>query len=237
MKDTPHKPPTPLRVLVACEFSGVVRSAFRELGHEAWSNDLLPPEDNSPHHIQGDAINAIKCGLSGQPWDIVCAHPPCTFLANSGVRWLYRQDGEHNAPRWHDMHRGAKFFVDCWEACEQSGVKAWAFENPVMHKHARGAIAALNHRIPSPAFYQPWEHGHPETKKTGLYLHNLPPLKPSNVVFADMKAMKRSESNRVHFMSPGADRWKERSRTLPGVAKAIATQFSAHLLQSEAAAS
>lgn len=209
---------TRLCVLVACEFSGTVRDAFQALGHDAWSCDLLENEGKGSQHIQGDAIAAIKRGCAGKPWHVVIAHPPCTFLANSGVRWLYTPDGDANADRWNSMREGAKFFADLWTACEISGVGAWAFENPVMHKHAREEIARLNPRIPAPVFFQPWEHGHPETKRTGLWLQDLPPLKPTCIV--------EGRTPRVHFASPGPDRWKERSRTLRGVARAIAEQFS-----------
>lgn len=226
-----------LSVLVACEFSGVVRRAFHDLGHEAFSCDILESEDHSQYHLQSDAVAAIRSGLLGKPWDLVICHPPCQYLANSGVRWLYDKDGSHAESRWDSMHRGARFFVDCWEACELSGVGAWAFENPIMHKHAKAAIQALHRRIPLPSFFQPWEHGHPESKKTGLYLYNLPALKPSADALAEFKALKYGDRSRVHYASPGPNRWKERSRTLPGVAKALAKQFSNHLTLPEAGAS
>lgn len=224
-----------LRILVACEFSGVVRRAFRALGHEAWSCDLLPAEDGSPFHIQGDAISAVLrgCEISPgvfAPWDLVIAHPPCTFLANSGVRWLYDAKSKDRIPeRWKNMRAGAKFFADLWNAC--GGVPR-CFENPVMHCHAQTEIDRLAPGLPlgkRVQYIQPWQHGHPETKATGLYLFGLPPLKPSNVVFAQMSELTKAQRSRVHYASPGPDRWKERSRTLPGIAKAMAEQWSAFL--------
>lgn len=203
-----------MNVLIACEFSGVVREAFRALGHDAISCDLLPAEDGSPHHIQGDAIRAVQ----SRDWDMVIAHPPCTFLANSGVRWLYHADGSKNEDRWLAMQTGAAFFSDLWRAC--SDIPRIAFENPVMHKHARAIISRWSPDVPAPHYIQPWQHGHGEIKATGLYLKGLPPLTPSSIV--------DGRTPRVHHASPGPDRWKERSRTLAGIAKAMADQWGAH---------
>ncbi len=214
-----------MRVLIACEFSGTVRRAFRELGHEAWSCDLLASEDNSRHHVWGDALEMAK-----NRWDLVIAHPPCTYLANSGVRWLYDTKTKERAPqRWADMKAGAKFFADLWNEC---GETPKCFENPVMHCHAQMEILRLAPSCPMGKlvqFIQPWQHGHPEKKATGLYLYGLPALKPSNVVFSAMSELTTAQQNRTHYASPGKDRWKERSRTLPGIAKAMAEQWSAYL--------
>lgn len=228
-----------LNVLVCCEFSGVVRSAFRELGHNAWSCDLIPAEDSQQFHIVCDAVEAVlelgptSCGhylrKDGERWDLVIAHPPCTFAANSGVRWLYNADGTRNEARWQSMRVGCKFFADLWRAC---GDIPRAFENPVMHCHAATELSLLNFSIPlgkNVRFFQPWEHGHPETKKTGLYLFNLPALKPSNIVLGEMRELSTAARSRVHYASPGVDRWKNRSRTLQGVAKAMATQWSEYI--------
>lgn len=224
-----------LNVLVCCEFSGVVREAFRALGHNAWSCDILPAEDGSPHHLQMDAIKAVKRGCEIAPgvfvkWDPIIAHPPCTFAANSGVRWLYNADGSRNVTRWDSMRAGCKFFADLWNAC---GDIPRAFENPVMHCHAANELSFLSDNIPlgkNVRFFQPWEHGHPETKKTGLYLFKLPALKPSNVVLGEMRELSTAARSRVHYASPGADRWKKRSRTLQGVAQAMAVQWSKYIL-------
>lgn len=215
-----------VNVLIACEFSGVVRRAFRSLGHSAWSCDLLAAEDGPRHHIRGDAIEAIRKGrpTDGARWDLIIAHPPCTYLANSGVRWLYK-DGARNNARWEDMRAGVRFFADLWNAC---GDTPRAFENPVMHCHAAMLLCELAPGIFAngrPQIIQPWQFGHPETKATGFYLHGLPRLTPTNVVYAEMMALPPKERNRVHYASPGAERWKSRSRTLEGVAAAMAAQW------------
>lgn len=198
-----------LRVLVACEFSGVVRRAFTELGHDAWSCDILPSEHGgfgSPHY-QGDVLNYLNDG-----WDIIIGHPPCTYLCNSGVRWL-APGGVLDAKRHESMKAACDFFAalyfaDCPRIC---------IENPIMHKYARDYLKT---RWNVPAYtqtIQPFEHGHGETKRTGLWLRGLPPLKPSNHV--------AGRTPRVHFASPGKDRWKERSRTLEGIGHAMANQW------------
>jgi hypothetical protein len=213
-----------MNVLVACEFSGAVRRAFRAKGHNAWSCDLLPSEDDTPYHIHDDAIKVVKDGMQDRPWDLVIAHPPCTFLANSGVRWLYNKDGSRNNERWDNMREGCKFFADLWNACGSRR----CFENPVMHGHAQTLICDMAPSCPmgGRAYrIQPWEHGHPEKKATTLYTLRLPRLKPSNVVFAQMQELSKGDQNRVHYASPGPDRWKERSRTLPGIAAAMAEQW------------
>ena len=193
-----------MRVLVACEFSGIVRDAFRERGHAAISVDLLPTERPGPHH-QGD-IEQFVNSLPGT-FDLMIAHPPCTFLANSGVRWLYR-DGERDEDRWWEMEQSARFFRRLMEL----PIPRIAVENPVMHGHARAIVG----RGPDQCI-QPWQHGHGETKATCLWLKNLPPLTPTNIV--------DGREPRVHHASPGPDRWKERSRTLPGIAAAMADQW------------
>lgn len=187
-----------LRVLVACEFSGTVRDAFAALGHNAWSCDLLPSE-RPGNHIQSDALTVLDLR-----WDLLIGHPPCTYLCNSGVRWL------HTRPeRWELMHQACEFFLALFNA----PVPRVAIENPVMHKYAKAHIG-----IWKPMFtLQPYEHGEPETKRTCFWTKGLPPIKPSNVV--------PCTTARVHRASPGPDRWKERSRTLPGIAKAMAEQW------------
>lgn len=185
-----------MRVLVACEFSGVVRDAFRGLGHDAISCDLLPTEAPGPH-VQGDVLPLLK-----QPWDIVIAHPPCTRLCNSGVRWL------HERNLWDDMREGAEFF----RACLDANAPRVAVENPVMHRYAREIVGR------GPDFtVQPYEHGHGETKRTCFWTRGLPPLQPTKEV--------PGRSPACHHASPGPDRWKQRSLTYPGIAHAMATQW------------
>lgn len=192
-----------MRVLIACEFSGAVRDAFLALGHDAVSCDLLSSASPGPH-IQGDAREYL-----GDGWDLLIAHPPCTYLANSGVRWLYGGKGATRDPvRWRSMEDGANFFRLMLEA----PIPRIAVENPIMHGHAKAIVG----RDPDQTI-QPWQHGHGETKATCLWLKGLPTLKPSRVVDGRLP--------RVHFASPSPNRWKERSVTLPGIAAAMAAQW------------
>lgn len=191
-----------MKVLIACEFSGVVREAFRARGHNAWSCDLLPSE-RSGKHIQGDVFNHLQDG-----WDMMIFHWPCTRLTNAGVRWLY--GGKGNAPdndRWQQMEHDAlrfRMLLDC-------GIPKLAGENPIPHRYARSIMGDYSQLI------QPWQFGHGETKATCLWLKNLPRLIPTNIV--------EGRTPRVHHASPGPDRWKERSRTLQGIADAMAEQW------------
>lgn len=194
-----------MRVLIAAEFSGIVREAFAARGHEAWSCDLLPSETPG-NHVCGDVLPIL-----GQGWDLLIAHPPCTYLCNSGVRWL-APGGKVDNGRMVEMRHACRLFAALYNA----PVAKVCIENPVMHGHAREYLE----RLGVPTFsqsIQPWQHGEPEVKRTCLWLRGLPLLVPSNVV-AGRKA-------RVHHASPGPDRWKERSRTLPGIAAAFASQW------------
>lgn len=203
------------RVLIACEFSGVVRRAFQAAGCDAWSCDLLPAEDGSSAHLHCDVRDVIEPSR-GLRWDLIVAHPPCTYLANSGVRWLY-EGGEPQPERWALMREGAAFFramldAPCYHVC---------VENPIMHRHARLAAD-----IPVPTqIIQPWQFGHGETKATCLWLRGLPKLKPTQIV--------AGRKGRVHREPPGPDRWKARSRTYQGVAAAMAAQWAPLLMKKE----
>jgi hypothetical protein len=196
-----------MRVLVACEFSGTVRRAFAARGHDAWSCDLLPSEDRSNHHIVGDARDILHDG-----WDLLMvAHPPCTRLCNSGVRWLsVPPAGRSLDEMWSDLREGAALFSAFWNA----PIERIAVENPVMHRHAKALIE--NYQEPAQSV-QPWQFGHGETKRTCLWLKNLPALVPTNIV--------AGREPRVHHMSPGPDRWRERSRFFTGIAEAMADQW------------
>lgn len=183
-----------VRVLVACEFSGVVRDAFSSKGHEAWSCDLLPSERPDGLHTQLDAVSLAY----DEPWDLMIAHPPCTHLAVSGARWFKDKQIEQI-----EALRFVQLLMD-------APVKRICIENP---------ISIISSRIRKPdQIIQPWMFGHGETKATCLWLKNLPPLKPTNIV--------EGREARVHKMPPGKDRWKERSRTLNGIAEAMANQWS-----------
>lgn len=182
-----------MRVLVACEFSGRVREAFRKAGHIALSCDLLPAEDGkTEYHYQGDVMDILRDG-----WDLLIAHPPCTHLAVSGARWFKAKEREQER---------ALIFVS---ALFQAPIKKIALENPV-------SIISTHFRKPD-QIIQPWQFGHPETKKTCLWLKNLPPLEPTNIV--------SGRANRVHREPPGPERWKNRSRTYQGIAEAMAEQW------------
>jgi len=187
-----------MKVLVACEFSGIVRDAFLAAGHDAMSCDLLPSETDGPHH-QGDVRPLLR-----EAWDLVIAHPPCTYLANSGVRWLH--DDRHPG-RWDDMIAAAGFFRECLDA----NAPRVAVENPVVHGHA--GLPQMTQSV------QPWQFGHGECKRICLWLRGLPDLIPTRVV--------AGRDQRVHRMPPGPDRQKERSRFFKGVAEAMADQWGA----------
>lgn len=185
-----------MKVLIACEFSGVVRDAFRAMGHDAMSCDLLPTAVPGPHH-QGDVLDVLYEG-----WDMLIGFPPCTRLCNSGVRWL----NERNL--WAELDEAAAFFRKLLDA----PIPRKAMENPIPHKYAIERIGRKYDQI-----IQPWQFGHGETKATCLWLENLPPLQPTNIV--------EGREARVHKASPGPDRWKERSETLPGIGAAMAAQW------------
>jgi len=196
-----------MKVLVACEFSGTVRSSFLAHGHDAWSCDLLPSDDNSPRHIIGDAVPLLDEG-----WDLLIAHPPCTRLANSGVWCLTKPPkGKTLEEMWYDLKVGADLFSRMWNA----DIPRIAVENPVMHKHAKALIHNYEKFTQT---IQPWQFGHGEVKRTCLWLKNLPPLIPTNIV--------EGRDQRIANLSPGPDRWKERSKFFTGIASAMAEQWS-----------
>ena len=204
-----------LNVLVACEASQEVTKAFRELGHNAYSCDIEDCYGGHPEwHIKGDAIKT----LISQKWDIVIAHPPCTYFANSGVRWLI-SNGEVNEARYEDMVESAKLFRR-FLLYGKLG-KRIAIENPIMHKHAKQEIFHGMEGKPS-QIIQPWQFGHGETKATCLWLFGLPPLVPTDIV--------EEREQRVWRMPPGPERTKMRSKTFPGIAKAIAGQWSEYVI-------
>lgn len=181
-----------MRVLVACEFSGTVRDAFAARGHYAMSCDLLEAETPGEHY-QGDVRDLLEPGR----WDLMVAHPPCTHLAVSGARHFYRKQAEQAES------------LEFVRTLLLAPVPRIALENP---------ISIISSRIRKPEqVIQPWQYGHGETKATCLWLKNLPPLVPTNVV--------EGREPRVHMMPPGPDRWRERSRTFPGIAAAMADQW------------
>ena len=191
-----------LNVLVGCEYSGVVRDAFAKRGHNAWSCDLLPSDRPNPKHIQGDIFNILD-----QPWDIAIFHPPCTFLTVS------------NAQRWEHLQKtgqqqAAIKFVERLYNC---GIPKICIENPV------GALSTKSRLCKPTQYVQPFEHGHYETKKTGLWLRGLDPLIPTDI--KDLTGLPKKVTQRLHYLPPSKDRWKLRSTTYQGIANAMASQW------------
>lgn len=187
-----------MNVLIACEFSGIVRDAFIGRGHNAISCDLLPSERPGPH-FQGDVFDLLSDPFrtGTQKYDLMIAHPPCTHLAVSGARWFK------------DKHKEQEEALDFVRRLMDLRIPRICIENPV---------SIISSRIRKPdQIIQPWQFGHGETKATCLWLKNLPPLVPTKIV--------EGRKARVHRASPGPDRWKERSRTLTGIAEAMAEQW------------
>lgn len=200
-----------LNVLVACEYSGTVRDAFIEAGHNAISCDLLPTDAPGPHH-QGDVI-AYLHSLPDQSLDLIIAHPTCTKLCVSGNSTY----GE-GMPKHAERLESAKWTEDFWILAKAKATSV-VFENPV------GVLNRLT-SLPKPQYVQPYEFGHMEQKKTALFLHNIAPLRPTKNVYADMMKLPKNIRERMFFMPPGPDRWKLRSKTYDGIAKAMASQWS-----------
>ena len=195
-----------MKILVACEYSGTVRDAFKALGHDVTSCDLLPTEKPGKHY-QGSVLDIINDG-----WDMLIGHPPCTYLTNSGVSWLHRRP-----ERWAQLDDGAAFFKALWDA----PIERIALENPIMHKYALERIGGRK----QDQVIQPWMFGHKEKKGTGLWLKNLPLLKPTTNLKAETDALPKKEQQRIHMLPPSADRWKLRSTTFQGIADAMAQQW------------
>lgn len=211
-----------MRVLVACEYSGRVREAFRKLGHDAWSCDLLPADDNSEFHYQGDVRDILADG-----WDLLIAHPDCTYLTCS-AEWAYSDGPYHQKVKPETLVGSARrearekalLFVDL---LMNAPIKRKAIENP------RGVIST---RIrPASQYIQPHQYGHDASKITGLWLENLPPLVPTchvqpRIVNGRPRWSNQTDSGQ-NKLTPGPDRWKERARTYEGWAEAMANQWGA----------
>lgn len=199
-----------MRVLVACEFSGVVRDAFLARGHDAWSCDLLPSERPGPH-LQSDVLEV----LAGSPaWDLLIAHPPCDYITNSSVQWLHRAPKNpkpgvlYGPERWEALNNACEFFRSLLHV----GIPRIAVENPIPHKYGVERIGRKYDQL-----IQPYEFGHGEMKATCLWLKNLPPLMATALVPGRVQ--------RVFHESPGPERKKNRSRTYRGIADAMAEQW------------
>ena len=192
-----------MNVLIACEFSGVVREAFRKKGHNAWSCDLLPAADESKFHMQKDVLEVID----SYPWDIMIAHPPCTHLAVSGARWFKDKEVEQ---------REALEFV---QRLMDAPIDKICIENPV---------SVISSRIRKPdQIIQPWQFGHEATKTTCLWLKNLPPLVPTDIVGKGERHITKSGKSlpKWYNLPPSEDRGKLRSITFQGIADAMAEQW------------
>ena len=190
-----------MKVLVACEYSGTVRDAFIKRGHDAISCDILPTDSLGPHY-QGDVRDILNDG-----WDIMIAHPPCTHLAVSGAAWFAekRADGRQQT--------GIDFFMEMINA----NIPKICVENPV-------CIMSSVYRKPD-QIIQPYMFGHPESKKTCLWLKNLSKLTPTKDVKSDYDLLPKNQRERIHYLPPSEDRWKLRSLTYPGIAEAMAVQW------------
>jgi hypothetical protein len=199
-----------MKVLVACEYSGRVRDAFAALGHDAWSCDVLDT-DAPGNHIKGDIYGVINFN---ERWDLIIAHPPCTALAVSGnSTYAFGKKG------WADRQAAARWTERLWVGCMAVADKV-CFENPV------GVLPRMT-SLPKPSYVQPYQFGHAESKRTGLFLCNLPPLRPTNDVEAEYKALPPNVGQRLHYLPPSADRAKLRSLTYQGIADAMAAQWGA----------
>ena len=205
------------KVLIGCETSGIVREAFLALGHDAWSCDLLPSDKPSNRHIVADVRDVLNMG----GWDLLMvAHPPCTRLCNSGVRWLHKAPPHKTkADMWKELDEGCSLFSDVWNA----DVPFVAVENPVMHKHAKSRIRNYQHFSQS---IQPWQFGTDEKgtdnvkKRTCLWLRDLPNLIPTGTLDG------KTARDECHKAAPSKDRWKIRSKFYQGIAKAMASQWT-----------
>ena len=203
-----------MKVLKACEYSGRVRDAFTKKGHDAISCDLLPSETHG-NHYQGDVRDLLK-NLRG--YDLLIAHPPCTRLANSGVRWLHKPPkGKTVDQMWAELSEGAEFY----KALRNADIEKKAIENPIMHKYARELIEPGYRQV-----IQPWWFGEKAFKATGLELINLPDLVPTNKLTPPKKnTVEHKEWSAIHRAPPSPDRWKLRSTTFQGIADAMADQW------------
>ncbi len=207
-----------MKILIGCETSGTVRNAFIDNGHDAWSCDILPADDQTNRHIQDDIRNVLKM----EAWDLLMvAHPPCTRLCNSGVRWLHKAPpGKTVQEMWEELDEGAALFSDLWNA----DIPRIAIENPIMHKHAKARIENFK---PFAQSVQPYEFADSVeaednvSKRTCLWLKNLPLLQKTSDL------TRETARHDIHLASPGPDRWKFRSKFHKGLAQAMAEQWGA----------
>jgi len=191
-----------MKVLIACEFSGIVREAFRKKGHDAYSCDILDSEKPSIYHIKDNVLNVLN-----DEWDLMVAHPSCQFICNSGV-WALK-----DPERWIKLKVATTFF----NKLQNAPIEKICIENPVPHKYAVADIGKYSQTI------QPYQFGEDASKRTCLWLKNLPLLKPTKLI--KLKQYANQTKSGQNKLSPGPDRWKERSRTYQGIADAMADQW------------
>ena len=220
-----------MNVLVACEYSGIVRDAFIAKGHNAMSCDLLPtdapnwtydpftklrtrhPERGS--HYQGSVLDVLNDAWG---WDLMIAHPPCTYLANSGARWLWKdsKNGIKNLERWEKLDKAAEFF----RALMNADIPKICIENPIMLSYGIERIGRKYDQL-----VQPYQFGHKETKATCFWLKGLEPLKHTTDYKEETLALPAKIRGRLSYLPPSPDRWKLRSKTYTGIAQAMAEQW------------
>jgi len=196
-----------MKVLVACEYSGTVRDAFIKQGHDAMSCDLLETESPGPHY-KGDVFDMLN-----DRWDLIIAHPPCTALAVSGNSTYAKE-----MPKYNERIKAAAWTEKLWNRCKEVSPKV-CFENPV------GTLRTYTD-MPKPNYVQPYQFGHKEQKKTGLFLYGLKPLEETNNVYEEMMKLPKNIRERMHYLPPSPDRWKIRSTTYFGLAEAMSIQWS-----------
>lgn len=220
-----------MKVLIACETSGVMRRAFSARGHDVWSCDLLPAEDGSNRHIRGDVREILDDG-----WDLMAVmHPPCTRLCRSGRRWM-SGPGKWTQPKQlpkgrtvecmrAEFEEGVSLFIDCWRA----PIERVAIENPEMNDLAKDRMPD---DLPAPQIVQPFWFGEPAYKATGFYLRGLPQLVETNRLPEPERGSDEWKRwNAIHRAPPGPDRWKIRSRTFEGIASASAEQWGKRAIE------
>ena len=200
-----------MKILVACEESQATTKELRALGHEAYSADIEPCSGGHPEwHLRGDVVKVLS-----ENWEMIIAHPPCTYLTNSGVCWLTGKKSKEG--RWEQLKKGAEFFkIFLDHPCGKI-----AIENPIMHKYAIDLIGRKHDQL-----IQPYHFGHPERKATCFWLKGLSPLMHTMNVEAEMSRLPKEISQRIHYLPPSKDRAKLRSKTYPGIAKAMAQQWA-----------
>lgn len=220
----------PMNILIACESSQVIAKAFRERGHNSFSCDLLPCDGGFPeYHFKADGLEIIRnnggtlqngTSVTVEKWDLLIAHPPCTRLCNSGALRLYKHGKKKNGPdpvKWRELDRAAALFRDFWNA----PVDRICIENPVPHGHAIKRIGVKYSQT-----IQPYQFGHPESKRTCLWLKNLPLLRSTKVLKKPSVGYWDNQTpSGQNKLGPSKDRWKQRSRTYEGVAEAMAEQW------------